>query len=46
MTTPGLTTHPHPGGQIAAAGPTAVLAGGRVDPESVFPSRLVRRVSA
>ncbi|MFG3417285.1 LacI family DNA-binding transcriptional regulator [Micromonospora sp. NPDC047730] len=45
MTTPALTTATHPVGQIATAAATAVLAGRPVPPATVFPSRLVRRVS-
>ncbi|MGN9811560.1 LacI family DNA-binding transcriptional regulator [Micromonospora sp. BQ11] len=46
VTTPALTTATHPVAQIATAAATAVLTGDRVGPETVFPSRLVRRVSA
>ncbi|MGW4500868.1 LacI family DNA-binding transcriptional regulator [Micromonospora sp. NPDC004336] len=46
MTAPALTTATHPVGQIATAAATAVLAGRPVPPATVFPSRLVRRLSA
>ncbi|MEH1101901.1 LacI family DNA-binding transcriptional regulator [Micromonospora sp. CPCC 205561] len=46
MTTPALTTATHPVARIATAAATAVLAGRPVPPSTLFPSRLVRRVSA
>ncbi|MFG1779778.1 LacI family DNA-binding transcriptional regulator [Micromonospora sp. NPDC049048] len=46
MTAPALTTATHPVAQIATAAATAVLAGRPVPPSTLFPSRLVRRVSA
>ncbi|MEU2664903.1 LacI family DNA-binding transcriptional regulator [Micromonospora sp. NBC_01740] len=45
MTTPALTTATHPVTQIATAAATAVLGGRPVPPATMFPSRLVRRVS-
>ncbi|PWU47272.1 LacI family transcriptional regulator [Micromonospora sp. S4605] len=45
MTTPALTTATHPVAQIATAAATAALAGRPAPPETVFPSRLVRRAS-
>lgn len=45
MTTPALTTATHPVTQIASAAAAAVLDGRPVPPATMFPSRLVRRVS-
>ncbi|MGW4461894.1 LacI family DNA-binding transcriptional regulator [Micromonospora sp. NPDC004704] len=46
LSAPPLTTASHPVGQIVAAAASAVLAGSRMAPDAVFPSTLVRRVSA
>ncbi|NJP34422.1 LacI family DNA-binding transcriptional regulator [Micromonospora thermarum] len=46
VATPALTTATHPVAEIAAAAANAALSGGAVRPPTVFPSRLVRRLSA